>query len=122
MFLNILMVGAGGFIGSVARYLVSVFVRSAYPSQFPLGTLVANVVGCFSIGFFSAYAEKHYPAHALSLLFLTTGVMGGFTTFSAFGLETIGLIRGQQLMLAIFNVLLSLILGLGAVWIGRSIP
>lgn len=121
MLLDIVFVGVGGFIGSVARYLIYLFIRSSYPSPFPIGTLFVNVVGCFLIGFVSAYLEKQHPAHALALLFLATGLIGGFTTFSAFGLETIMLIREQHFTLAILYILLSLSLGLGAVWVGRSL-
>ena len=89
---------------------------------FPVGTLVVNGVGCFLIGLVSAYVGKHYPANSGLLLFLSTGMIGGFTTFSAFGLETVALIQGQQLALALLNILLNLTLGLGAVWAGRWIP
>jgi CrcB protein len=118
MFLNMVFVGAGGFIGSVGRYLVYQLLRPHF-SSFPVSTLIINVLGCFLIGVFSGFAEKQAPVHASLVLFLIVGVLGGFTTFSAFGLETMDLIRAQQLTLAVLNILLSLVLGLGAVWIGR---
>ncbi len=122
MVTNILLVGAGGFLGSIARYLVSILlVPAPATSSFPLSTLLVNVSGCFALGTLAGYIERSNTVPTNLVLFLAVGVLGGFTTFSAFGLETITLIRNHQIDFAIMNVSLSLILGLGAVWIGRSI-
>ena len=118
MLLNVILVGAGGFIGSVARYLIYLFMKPQN-STFPVGTLTVNVVGCFLIGLLAAYAERSLPARSSLMLFLSTGLLGGFTTFSAFGLETVTMIRDRQLTLAITYVFLSLLLGLSAVFLGK---
>lgn len=118
MLLNIILVGAGGFIGSVARYLIYLSMKPQN-STFPVGTLTVNVVGCFLIGLLAAYAERSLPARSSLVLFLSTGLLGGFTTFSAFGLETVTMIRDRQLTLAITYVFLSLLLGLSAVFLGK---
>lgn len=110
---ELLLVGFGGAIGSIARYLSSSFVNSTLNnSQFPYGTLLVNVLGCFLIGLLS----KSDLLNQEQRLLLCTGFLGGFTTFSAFGLETMNLIRDGHLLLAIGNVVLSVSLGLLAIF------
>lgn len=119
---NILLVGAGGFIGSVLRYLVSGYVQQASRSlDFPFGTLAVNVFGCFVIGFLSQLAEDQGLFTSESRLFVFTGMLGGFTTFSSFGNETLNLARDSQMMNAFANIGTNLIIGLFAVWLGRSV-
>ncbi|HEX4949496.1 MAG TPA: fluoride efflux transporter CrcB [Blastocatellia bacterium] len=117
--MKLLLVGAGGFLGSVARALLSNWVQQTSDSRFPFGTLAVNVVGCFVIGFLSQLGEMRevFSAEMRALLFV--GVLGGFTTYSSFGNETINLVRSSALVLALGNVAAQLILGLGAVWLGR---
>jgi CrcB protein len=120
--INILLVGAGGFIGSVLRYLVSGWVQqSANRLDFPFGTLVVNVIGCFIIGVLAQLAESRGVFTSEACLFAFTGLLGGFTTFSSFGNETLNLARDSQLMNAFANIGANLVIGLFAVWLGRTV-
>ena len=118
---NILLVGLGGFVGSAARYTVAGALQSLPTSgHFPLGTLGVNVVGCFVIGLLAGWSEG-VPAFSPSVrLLLMTGLLGGFTTFSSFGYETVALLRDSRPLLAFTNVALQLGLGLPAVWLGLT--
>ena len=117
---KLLLAGLGGFIGSALRYAVAGYVqyrsRSIY---FPYGTLAVNLIGCFVIGFLSQLSETRgiFTAEARTLIFI--GVLGGFTTFSAFGNETLNLWRDGENALAIANVAAHIVLCLGAVWLSR---
>lgn len=110
----LLLVGLGSFIGGILRYTLAQFLQAKLSHPFPIGTLAVNVIGCFVIGAVFAYSAK-YELAAEWRLFLMTGVCGGFTTFSAFGLETISLMHDGQQGMALFYVLTSLILGILAV-------
>ena len=117
--LNILLVGVGGFIGAAARYLAVMAVnRFAMSSLFPYGTLFVNVFGCLMIGFLGGMAANRQFLAERSRLLVFTGILGGFTTFSAFGLETFFLVRTFHGWMAVLNVLLQLILGLSATALG----
>lgn len=119
---RILLVGIGGAVGSVLRYLVSGWVQNASGSvSFPFGTLAVNVSGCFVIGILSYLADvRGLLTPELRALFVI-GVLGGFTTFSSFGNETMALARDGEMGYAFANIALSLILGLGAVYAGRML-
>jgi CrcB protein len=115
-----LLVGAGGFIGSVLRYMIGGLVQSAFAgSTFPYGTLVVNATGCFFIGAISQLIETHGAFGSGARAFLVVGVLGGYTTFSAFGNETVNLVRDGQGLAAGMNMGGQLVLALGAVWCGR---
>lgn len=116
--LNIFLVGAGGFIGSILRYLVGGYFQG-FAKSFPLGTLVVNVIGCFAIGLLAQIGESRglFSDESRAIIFI--GILGGFTTFSAFGNETFNLMRNDQMMNAIINIGANIILGLLAVWFGR---
>jgi CrcB protein len=119
---RIFLAGCGGFIGSVLRYSVSGFVQDASRSiRFPFGTLAVNLIGCFAIGFLSQLAETRgfFSAETRTLVFV--GVLGGFTTFSAFGNETMNLWREGESALAVVNIAAHLVLCLGAVWLSRAL-
>jgi fluoride exporter len=119
--LKLFWVGIGGFAGSVLRYLVSGWVQESSRSvSFPYGTLAVNVVGCLLIGGLSYLADERGLLHAEARLFLIVGVLGGFTTFSAFSNETFALLRAGEFVPAAANVLLSVFLCLTAVWLGRA--
>jgi CrcB protein len=119
---NILLVGFGGFIGSIARYLASGYVQQSTKSiDFPYGTLAVNVIGCFLIGFLAQLAEDRGVFTSESRIFVFTGFLGGFTTFSSLGNETLNLARDSQMMNAFANVGANVILGLFAVWLGRTV-
>jgi CrcB protein len=117
--LNILVVGIGGFLGSIMRYLMVNEVGRHFPaSQFPLGTLAVNMIGCFMIAFIGEAGAGRGFLTAEMRLFLFVGIMGGFTTFSAFGYETFYFIKTSQFHFAFLNVAAQIILGLAAVMLG----
>jgi fluoride exporter len=116
---EMLLVGLGGFIGSVSRYKLSgLLLHHTLDWRFPLGTFIVNLLGCFVIGALAGWAEKHQLLTANVRLFLLPGVLGGFTTFSAFGFETFALMRRGESQMAVLYVALSVILGLLLVWLG----
>lgn len=117
--LKLLLVGAGGFAGSVARALLSNFVQQISNSQFPFGTLTVNVLGCLVIGALSQLGEAREIFSSETRAFLFVGILGGFTTYSSFGNETINLARSGLLLTAFGNIAAQLVLGLFAVWLGR---
>lgn len=117
-----LLVGAGGFVGSILRYWFSGLVQQWMQSAaFPFGTLAVNVIGCLIIGFLSQLADARgvFTAETRALVFI--GMLGGFTTFSTFSNETMNFLRDGETLSAFWNVSAHLVLGLGAVWLGRSL-
>jgi CrcB protein len=119
---NILLVGLGGFIGSVLRYLLGGYVQQSTRSiDFPFGTLAVNLIGCFVIGFLGQLAEGRGMFTSGSRTFVFIGILGGFTTFSSFGNETLNLARDGQMLNALANVGSNVVLGLFAVWLGRTV-
>ena len=119
---KLFLAGLGGFAGSALRYAVTGFVQnSSGSSRFPFGTLAVNLIGCLLIGFLSELAEVRgiFTANTRTLIFV--GLLGGFTTFSAFGNETINLWRDGDAFLAFANIAAQLVLCLGAVWLSRTI-
>lgn len=121
MIKNLLLVGLGGGIGSMARYLSQRWVQTLYPHHFPWGTLAVNVIGGLAIGIFWGMSFKSFNDNESWKMFLMVGLCGGFTTFSAFTLEGIGLIREQRMALFFAYVAASVILGLLATWLGMLI-
>jgi len=89
--------------------------------RFPAGTFTVNVVGCLVAGVLAGLAEKHSMFSADTRLLLFTGLLGGFTTFSAFGLETMTLLKRGDIAIASANVLLSVVAGLAALWLGLGL-
>jgi CrcB protein len=118
--MRLLVVGAGGFVGSVCRYLLSGLAQQlSGTSAFPVGTLTVNVVGCAVIGFLAYIADVHGGLSSLQRLFLLVGVLGGFTTFSAFANESMTLLQDGEQWYSLLNIVGHVVLCLGAVWIGR---
>lgn len=118
---TLFLIGTGGFIGSVLRYLLSGYVQQLSKSiQFPFGTLAVNIVGCAMIGFLAELADHRGVVSAETRAFLMVGILGGFTTFSAFGNETMNLLRDGELGLAVGNIVGHILLSLVAVWLGYS--
>jgi fluoride exporter len=113
----IFAIGLGSFIGGISRYLLSQFVQSKFLSAFPFGTLAVNVIGCFLIGFVYSLSERGNVTMEWRL-FLATGVLGGFTTFSAFSNETIAMLRDTQYWHASLYVISSVVVGLIATFLG----
>jgi fluoride exporter len=118
MIKNLFLVAIGGAFGSTLRYLIHWFAHKKNTTSFPIQTLLVNVLGCLLIGILIGYFAKHQNENeALKLLFVT-GFCGGFTTFSAFGLENMTLLQNQNYQTAFLYITLSLILGILAVGIG----
>jgi CrcB protein len=119
---NLLLVGFGGGIGAMARYLVGGWVlHQTMQERIPYGTLVVNLIGCLAIGLLAGAAERFEVLTPEARLFLITGVLGGFTTFSAFGYDTMFLLRRGEALVAAGYVGASVGLGLLAVWLGLRI-
>lgn len=119
---TLLVVGAGGFLGSIARYVTGGAVHGFFPgSLFPLGTLTVNTLGCFAIGVLAYLVEERGSLGVEWRAFLMVGVLGGFTTFSAFGYETLNLLRDGEFYLAVANVALNLGIGLLSVLSGNAL-
>jgi len=118
MLKNILIIGSGGFVGSVARYLVSQLNLTVSFHSIPVGTLLVNIVGSFAIGFLTGIAEKSMILTLEWRPFLMVGLCGGFTTFSAFANENLMLIHSGQILSVLLYTGLSIFLGFLAVYLG----
>ena len=120
--MSIIFVALGGALGSVMRYLLGTWTQSVSRSiDFPYGTLTVNLIGCFVIGFLSQLAEARGAFTSESRAFVFIGILGGFTTFSSFGNDTINLFRDGETFNALANVGGNVILGLVLVWFGRIV-
>lgn len=118
---RLLLIGIGGFVGSILRYALGTTVaRWVEPSPFPAGTVAVNLLGCVVIGLLAGFAEARGGLSAELRALLFVGLLGGFTTFSAFGLETVGLLRDGRGGLAVANVLVQVGFGILAVWGGLA--
>ncbi|MGE5575671.1 MAG: fluoride efflux transporter CrcB [Syntrophothermus sp.] len=115
---KLFFIGLGGFMGAVARYLLSGWVLAVSGEGFPYGTLAVNAIGSLAIGFIMTYGLEIYPIDQNLRLFLTTGILGAFTTFSTFSYETMALLQDASYFAAIWNTILNVVLGLGGVWLG----
>lgn len=117
------MVGAGGAVGSMARYAVNLLINRSYNLSFPLATFLVNLLGCFLIGLLFGIAEKQGWMQGSYLLLLATGFCGGFTTFSTFALESTALFSKGQNSVSLIYMLLSLFLGIilckAGLWLTR---
>ncbi|MDQ3754312.1 MAG: fluoride efflux transporter CrcB [Acidobacteriota bacterium] len=119
---NALAVGVGGFFGCIARYLVSVLISRLFDGPtFPFATFIVNIVGCLLIGLLGTLAENTELISPPIQLLLITGFLGGFTTYSAFGYQTLTLVRDGNLLCAFLNVAAHIVCGLGAVWLGAAL-
>ena len=119
---QVLLVGVGGFVGSIARYLLGgVVLHLATGWRFPLSTFCVNVLGCFVLGALAGLAEKQLVLSADARLLFFTGLLGGFTTFSAFGAEGVNLIRRGDFAVAAMYATLSVACGFAAVWLGMKL-
>ena len=114
MIKQLLLVGTGGAVGSILRYVISEVTNKYYFHSFPLATFITNILGCFCIGLFI----NLIPANTSLKLLLIVGFCGGFTTFSTFARETLDLINHQQMLMAFAYTILSCLMGICAVWIG----
>ncbi|HMU10153.1 MAG TPA: fluoride efflux transporter CrcB [Ferruginibacter sp.] len=118
MLKNFLLVGLGGGLGSVLRYGTSLLLNS---KLFPWGTLAVNIAGSFIIGIVFALSTRQEPLSHNWKLFLATGICGGFTTFSAFSLENMGLLQSGKYGMAIAYIAASIFFGIAAAFIGYQL-
>jgi CrcB protein len=118
MLKTILIVGSGGFIGSVARYYVSKLNLHVDFFSIPVGTLLVNVLGCFIIGFLTGIADKSAILTVEWRMFLMVGICGGFTTFSSFANENLMLLHNGLMLSILLYTGLSILLGFTAVYLG----
>jgi len=115
-----MIAGAGGFAGAATRHLVGIAVYRYLPGSFPYATFFINVSGCLAIGFLAVLADERFTLGPLARLFWMTGVLGGYTTFSTFGYETIVLLRQGSVVPAAVNVAGQVVLGLAAFVAGAA--
>jgi CrcB protein len=119
---QVLLVGLGGCIGAVMRYKLGGWILHlhAHDWRFPAGTFVVNVLGCLVAGTLAGFVERQHLFSADTRLFLFTGLLGGFTTFSAFGVETVFLLRRGESWVALGYVLASVVCGIVLLWLGMA--
>ena len=118
MFKTILFIAAGGAVGAVMRFLTQATVYELVGRTFPYGTLTVNVVGSFLMGLLSIFLVEKFNLGAEWHLAILVGVLGSFTTFSTFSIETLVLFEQGDMLKAMTNILLSIVLCVGAVWTG----
>ena len=116
-----LLIGIGGFLGANARYLVGGWIAERYGTSFPYGTLIINVSGSFMLGFFLVIISERLLAHPNWRLFFAIGFLGAYTTFSTFSFESLALIQERSYLLALTNMVGSVVLGLIAALGGMAI-
>lgn len=119
--MKVMMVAVGGGIGATTRYLVSTWAAEKFGTDFPYGTLIVNVVGCFIIGAFMTLATERLIVSPYWRLLVTVGFVGGLTTFSSYSYETFKLLQDADIMMAITNLLANVMIGFLATWLGISL-
>lgn len=118
MIKTLLLIGTGGFLGSISRFLASRFMQNNFPSAFPFGTFFVNISGCFLIGLIYGLSERSPMISSEWKMFLAVGFCGGFTTFSTFANENLALLRDGDFFHFLMYTGLSVFLGITATFIG----
>jgi fluoride exporter len=118
---NILVIALGAAIGANLRYGLSLWAARQFGAAFPYGTLIVNLIGCFAIGLVLQFSLTRMPLSEPLRLLIVTGLLGGFTTFSSFGYETYALILKGEWLPALIYIAASVVLGLGAVFLGAAL-
>jgi fluoride exporter len=116
-----ILVGVAGMAGTLLRYWISGFVARRYGETFPWGTMVVNIAGCLMAGAIFNLTEERFLVSPTLRTVILIGLLGGFTTFSSYGLQTFTLLRDGELGLATLNVILSNVVGLLMVWVGYGL-
>jgi CrcB protein len=118
---RLIFIGLAGFAGTLMRYWLSEWTARRFGETFPTGTLVVNLIGCFLAGLFFSLMFDRYLVSPTVRTVILIGLLGGFTTFSSFGLQTFTLLRDGEMGLALFNIAISNVGGLLMVWVGYSL-
>lgn len=118
---KLILIGLAGFIGTLTRYWMSGVVARRYGETFPLGTLVVNLVGCFLVGLLFYLLQERFLVNQTVRTVVLIGFLGGFTTFSSFGLQTFTLLQDGEFGLALLNLSIANIFGLFLVWAGYTL-
>lgn len=118
---RLFLIGSAGFIGTLARYWLSGIIARRYGETFPFGTLVVNLIGCFLVGLLFYLSQERFVVNPTARTVVLIGLLGGFTTFSSFGLQTFTLLQDGEFGLAALNLTASNFLGLVLVWAGYTL-
>lgn len=121
MLRTLLLIGMGGFLGSVSRFLIGQGLHRFFDTIFPIGTMTVNIVGCFIIGIVYSLAERDNLINPEMRMFLAVGFCGGFTTFSSFAFDQLNLLKDNGFLYLSIYVGGSVFLGLLAVYLGTQI-
>lgn len=119
--INIFFIGMGGFFGAIARYGVATWIGQQWGRSFPLGTFIVNISGTFLIGLLMSLFTERFMVNPQWRLFLFVGFLGAYTTFSTFEYETGALLKDSEWLIAMLNVVLSVIVGFIALKLGEMI-
>jgi CrcB protein len=117
---RLIFIGLAGFVGTLARFGLSEIAAKRLGESFPIGTLIVNIVGCFLAGALFYSVQERVLVSETTRLVIMVGFLGGFTTFSAFGLQTFALFKSGEVGLGLLNVALSNVIGIAMVWVGYS--
>ena len=118
---RLFLIGLAGFIGTLGRYWLSGVIARRYGETFPLGTLVVNLMGCFLVGLLFYLLQERFVVNPTVRTVILIGLLGGFTTFSSFGLQTFTLLQDGEFGLAALNLTASNFIGLALVWVGYTL-
>jgi len=118
---RLLLIGLAGFVGTLARYWLSGWTARRFGETFPAGTLIVNLLGCFLAGLLAYLMFERFVVSPTARTVLLIGLLGGFTTFSSFGLQSFNLLRDGEVGLALANILVSNTVGIFMVWLGYSV-
>lgn len=119
--MKILYIGLAGMLGTLGRYWLSGVVARRYGETFPLGTLFVNIIGCFLAGLLFYLMQERFLVNQTLRTIIMIGFLGGFTTFSSYGLQTFTLLRDGEIAFAALNLIVSNVVGLLMVWAGYTV-